>query len=145
MTEKKTLGLISCTKAKQIYTCDASEMYFVSTLFQKAYLYCKKNYVDVGILSAKYGFILPSDKIAPYNVTLNSMSSSQRKDWAEKVFEQIQARLNLSDYKIVFFHAGKNYREYLIEKFIDANIVTKAPLQNLTIGKQLEWYKNMLY
>ncbi len=144
MTEKRTLGLISCTKAKQNYPCEASEMYLVSNLFQKAYRYCYKTYDDVGILSAKYGFLLPSDMIAPYNITLNSMSKSQRKDWAEKIFKQMETKLNLSDYKIVFFHAGKNYREFLAEKFNDTNIVTKAPLQNLTIGKQLEWYDNKL-
>ena len=145
MTEKKTLGLISCTKAKQNYPCEASEMYSVSYLFEKAYQYCNKTYDNVGILSAKYGFVLPSDKIAPYDITLNSMSSNQREDWAEKVFEQMQTRLNLSSYKIVFFHAGKNYREYLTEKFNDANIITNTPLQNLTIGKQLQWYNNKLY
>jgi hypothetical protein len=137
----KTLGLISCTKDKQIYPCAASEMYSASNLFRKAYTYCDMTYDDVAILSAKYGLLLPDDKIKPYNVTLNKMSVQERRVWSDKVFEQMQSRLILSDYHTIFFHAGKNYRIFLAEKLENSNLITEAPLGNLQIGKQLEWYK----
>ena len=73
----KSLGLISCTKSKQSYSCRASEMYQASDLFRKAYSYATENYDFVAILSAKYGLLFPDDKIEPYDLTLNDMSSQQ--------------------------------------------------------------------
>ncbi len=36
-------------------------------------------YDDVAILSAKYGLLLPGDKIEPYDKTLNDMSIKEKK------------------------------------------------------------------
>jgi cytoplasmic iron level regulating protein YaaA (DUF328/UPF0246 family) len=115
-------------------------MYSASDLFNKAYAYCIKQYDRVAILSAKYGLLLPDDEIEPYDITLNKMSVRKRKDWSKKVFEQMQQRLNLSDCEYVFFHAGKNYREYLMPELEDLGIKCVVPLENLRIGEQLRWY-----
>jgi len=80
------LGLVSCTKSKRTYCCRAREMYSVSALFTKTFSYVAKNYDLVGILSAKYGFLLPQDIIEPYELTLKNMGRSQRVEWADKVF-----------------------------------------------------------
>ena len=136
----KTLGLISCTKRKQDHRCKASDMYSASDLFRKAYVYCTKKYDNVAILSAKYGLLLPHDEIEPYDLALNDMSSEEREAWAERVFKQMKSRLNLKDLDKVCFHAGENYREYLIPKLEEICITCEAPLKNLTIGKQKTWY-----
>jgi len=136
----KILGLISCTKAKQNCRCKASEMYSASDLFRKAYGYAVKKYDFVVILSAKYGLLLPDDKIEPYNLTLNEMSSNEVKKWNERVFKQMNNRLQLRDFNKAFFHTGKRYREYLIPKLEGLGILCKAPLGNLGIGKQKAWY-----
>ena len=137
----KILGLVSCTKRKQTYPCKASEMYLPSNLFSKAYPYCKKTYDQVAILSAKYGLLLPDDKIEPYDLTLNYMGVKEAKEWSNRVFNQIQNRLNLDEIEQINFHAGKNYRKYLIPKLEEFGIKIKIPLDNLGIGKQLSWYK----
>jgi len=136
----KSLGLISCSSLKQDYPCKASEMYQASDLFKKAYSYATKNYDFVAILSAKYGLLFPDDKIEPYDLTLNTMKSQPRKNWAEKVFAQMQNKLRLGDYKI-FFHAGKKYREYLTSKLERIGVTCEVPLRGLGIGKQKAWYK----
>ena len=136
----KTLGLISCTKSKKDYPCEASEMYSASDLFRKAYSYAIKNYDFVTILSAKYGLLFPDDKIEPYNLTLNNMNASKRKEWAGKVFTQMKNRLKLEDFAKVFFHAGKKYREYLIPKLENLGIRCEVPLEHLGIGEQMAWY-----
>jgi cytoplasmic iron level regulating protein YaaA (DUF328/UPF0246 family) len=82
-------------------------MYSASNLFRKAYAYATKNYDFVAILSAKYGLLFPDDEIEPYDLTLNTMKSQQRKDWAKKVFTQMKNRLKLNDFDKIFFHAGK--------------------------------------
>jgi len=137
----KSLGLISCTKSKQNYPCKASEMYSASDLFRKAYSYATKNYDVIAILSAKYGLLFPDDNIEPYELTLNNMDASQRKKWAEKVFNQMKSRLRLEDFDKVFFHAGKKYREQLIPRLENIGIKCETPLKHLGIGKQKAWYK----
>jgi len=137
----KSLGLVSCTKSKRRYPCKASEMYSASDLFKKAYSYSTKNYDFVAILSAKYGLIFADDEIKPYDLTLNDMNSQQRKEWAERVFNQMKDRLTLEGFDRVFFHAGKKYREYLRTRLENVGLKCEAPLKNLGIGKQKAWYK----
>lgn len=136
-----SLGLISCTKKKQNYPCKASEMYSASDLFRKALAYAVKKYDFVAILSAKYGLLLPDDKIELYNLTLNDLNADEVKSWSNKVFEQMSNRLNLHDFDKMFFHAGKKYGQYLIPKLEKIGIKCEAPLKNLGIGKQKAWYK----
>jgi hypothetical protein len=137
----KSLGLISCTKKKQNYPCKASEMYSASDLFKKAYAYAIKNYSSTAILSAKYGLLLPGDKIEPYNLTLNDKSNLEVKGWSEKVFAQMQNRLNITEFSKVFFHTGKKYRQHLIPKLESIGIACEVPLKNLGIGEQKGWYR----
>ena len=115
-------------------------MYSASNLFNKAYAYCEKQYDKVAILSAKHYFLLPEDPIEPYNLTLNDMSVKERKVWSEKVFEQMENKLKLTDYDKVFFHAGRKYREFLIPKILQAGLTIEVPLEKLQIGKQSAWY-----
>ena len=116
-------------------------MYQASDLFRKAYSYATKNYDFVAILSAKYGLLFPDDKIDPYDLTLNDMSSKERKEWAESVFNQMTVKLKLQDFDKVLFHAGKKYREHLIPKLEKVGIRCEIPLEGLGIGEQKAWYK----
>jgi len=116
-------------------------MYQASDLFRKAYSYAIKNYDFVAILSAKYGLLFPDDKIEPYDLTLNDMKSSLRREWAERVFSQMKNRLSLNDFGEVFFHAGEKYRHYLITKLENIGLQCEIPLKHLGIGKQKAWYK----
>lgn len=116
-------------------------MYQPSDLFKKAYSYAIKNYDFVAILSAKYGLLFLDDKIEPYDLTLNDMNSQQRREWTEKVFNQMKSRMRLKDFDKVFFHAGKKYREELIPRLENIGVKCETPLKHLGIGKQKAWYK----
>ena len=91
----KSLGLVSCTKRKQVFPCKAYELCLPSNLFSKAYAYCKNNYNQVAILSAKYGLLLPDDPIKSYDLTLKNMRDVEVRAWSEKVFNQMQKRIDL--------------------------------------------------
>jgi hypothetical protein len=136
----RLLGLISCTKKKRDYQCKAFEMYSPSDLFSKAYDYAKKKYDSIAILSAKYGLLLPEDKIEPYDLTLSDMNSREVRDWSEKVFNQMRNRLRLNEFNKVFFHTGVQYRKHLIPKLDRIGLRSEVPLSNLRIGKQKAWY-----
>jgi len=115
-------------------------MYSASNLFRKAYAYCCKKYNALAILSAKYGLLLPEEEIEPYNLTLNKVTADNVKEWSEEVFVQMTKKLNLQDFDIIFFHAGKRYRKYLISKLEKIGVKCEVPLRNLSIGRQLAWY-----
>ena len=115
-------------------------MYSASDLFRKAYAYCTKSYDNVAILSAKYGLLYPFEEIEPYNVTLNNMTVNQVKKWSDDVFQEFLIKVSLNDLGLVYFHAGKRYREYLVPMLEKMDLKCEVPLKNLSIGKQLEWY-----
>ena len=133
--------MISCTKSKRNYPCAAKEMYSASELFRKAYYYCIKNYDYVAILSAKYGLLLPDEKIDPYDLTLKSMSDSEQMKWAEGVLTQLNDKLSMKDVSKVFFHAGLTYRTHLARILESRGIQCVAPLEHLSFGEQMAWYQ----
>lgn len=129
---------ISCVKSKQKTKAKAKDMY-ISPLFRYSLKYAlsltSKN--KVYILSAKYGLLRLDEVISPYELTLNTMSEREKKEWAYKVY--LQMRKNELDFnEDTIFLTGKNYRKYLITKFSNAT----APLKNLGLGMQLNFYKN---
>ena len=89
------IGLISCVKSKANKRCEAKDMY-VSPLFKYMYAYAKKRCKEVYILSAKYGLLSENTPIVPYNVTLNSMSEKQKKEWAKNIMLSLSKRHDLN-------------------------------------------------
>jgi len=83
--------------------------------------------------------VSPDEVIAPYEQTLNTMRKAQRREWAEKVYGQLQPKL--ADYDRVFFLAGVKYREFLISKIREKDLSIEIPLEKMRIGEQLNWLK----
>ncbi|MCQ6281609.1 DUF6884 domain-containing protein [Bacillus sp. EB600] len=133
------VALVSCTKLKADYPCIAREMYQNSTLFKKAVKYIEqKDYDNWFVLSAKYGLLRQQEQIDPYELTLNNMKVSERKEWSKLVLEQIE---NLHvDIAEIDFYAGAKYREYLIPVLEHKGIKCNVPLEGKGIGEQLQFY-----
>ena len=131
------VGLISCVKKKQDKEADASELY-ISPLFKKSKAYATERLDKYFILSAKYGLLKPTDKIQPYDMTLNTMHKEERIEWAENVFKELIEVISKKD-EIVFL-AGENYREFLEKKINERGNKTACPLYKMSIGEQLQWY-----
>lgn len=131
---------IGCVKSKKTKPCKASELY-TSSLFRYSFRYAlsltKRD--KIFILSAKYGLVRPDDIIRPYELTLNSMNKRQRQQWAYKVYKQL-VREEIDFDEEAIFLCGKKYREFIMTKFTNA----KAPLENLGLGEQLKFYKEIL-
>lgn len=135
------IGLISCTKRKRQHPCKAKEMYRLSVLFRKAWNYAETHYDKTFILSAKYGLLDPENIIESYNETLNNMKKIDRIRWTSKVYDQLKPLLKEGD--VVYFHAGKKYREPLAI-WLGNLCKVKIPLKGLGIGQQLAWYSHFL-
>lgn len=131
------VGLISCVSMKQNREADASELY-ISPLFKNSKQYAKERLDKFFILSAKHGLLKPTDKIHPYDMTLNTMHKEERIAWAEDVFKKLIKVVSKKD-EIVFL-AGENYREFLEKKIKERGNKTACPLYKMSIGEQLQWY-----
>ena len=129
---------ISCVKSKRKTKAKARDMY-ISPLFRYSLKYALSLTSEnkIYILSAKYGLLKLNEVINPYELTLNTMSESEKKKWAYKVYLQMK-KCGLNFDEDAIFLTGKNYRKYLITKFPNAT----APLKNLGLGMQLSFYKN---
>ena len=139
-----SLGLVSCTSKKANRPCKAVEMYWPSAFFRKIYTYAKENNQHVGILSAKYGFLLPENIIEPYDISLNDMPTHLKRKWSVKVLNQLTKWINPSEINTINFYAGKNYRSLLIPELEALGFRTSTPLGKLRIGEQMHWINREL-
>ena len=128
----KKIVLISCVSQKRTHRSKAKDLY-ISTLFKKNLAYARRLSPDaIYILSAKYGLLDLETEIDPYNLTLNTMSASEIRSWADKILQQLSQIANLNDDHFIFL-AGMKYRKYLLPHLMSYEI----PLEGLTIGRQL--------
>lgn len=124
--------LISCVSQKRSHRAAAQDLY-TSTLFTLNLRYARQLKPDaIFILSAKHGLLAPEAMIDPYDVTLNTMSASALRAWAEKVRGQLAARTDPERDHFIFL-AGNNYRKHLLPHIRHYDI----PLEGLRIGEQL--------
>ncbi len=133
---QKTIVLISCASQKLGSPAPARELY-ISSLFRKSLKYAAALYPDaIYVLSAKHGLLSLEKVVEPYDLTLNQLSMHEVKRWAESTVEQLKQVANLASDRFIFL-AGKRYRRFIVPHVGYSEI----PLQDLAIGKQLQFLK----
>lgn len=130
------LYLVACVSGKRDAPTPARELY-TSDWFRKARAYVEATEVPWFILSAEHGLVQPDTVISPYERTLNSMSARERRDWADRVREQMDAVLPDAD-EIVLL-AGERYRELLMDYLRARSRRLSVPMEGMRIGEQLRW------
>jgi hypothetical protein len=131
--------LISCVSLKQDRPSPARELY-VSPLFKKNLAYAESLNPDkIFILSAKYGLLEIDEKVAPYDLTLNTMKMAAVREWADSVLAQLRVKADLKEDQFIFL-AGQRYRKYLIPFMGEYQI----PMEGLGIGRQLSYLTKAL-
>ena len=128
----KKIVLISCVSKKLSRKSKARDLY-ISTLFKKNLQYAIMLHPDqIFILSAKYGLVGLDDEIEPYDLTLNTMSAQENREWAKRVLSQLSEKADLTDDRFIFL-AGAKYRKYLVPHMTHVEV----PMEGLRIGEQL--------
>lgn len=89
------------------------------------------------ILSAEHELLEPDAVIAPYENTLNGMSSERRKAWAKRVLRQLLPWVSKGSHIVIL--AGRLYREHLVNVLTETGAEVTVPMIGLGIGKQLHW------
>lgn len=123
----KTLCVIPCGNKKiwdkipELGPQKACEVY-VGPFHRKCKEYAMKFHPDDWcILSAKYGFLFPEDKVSgPYNVSFNLKRS--KPITKEKLLEQGIKR-GIGDYDIIVVLGGKNYTKIIEDVFKDKKVL----------------------
>lgn len=133
------VALISCVKSKRKGRHKAKDLY-TSPLFRFAWSYAFHHFDEVYILSARHGLLNPNQRIQSYDTALKNMPITERKRWARKVASELQ-RLVIDDTEIHLL-CGQKYREFLPSLL--PRLKFFAPLESLSIGYQLQWYKAQL-
>jgi hypothetical protein len=111
---------------------------YTSPWFIKARQFVESQGSPWFILSAEYGLVEPASEIDPYERTLNTMSAQERRDWAQRTFDQLVPRLAHVRRTVVL--AGMRYREFLLPRLTSLGQVVEVPLAGLRIGEQLHWF-----
>lgn len=129
--------LVSCVGKKLAEPARAADLY-QSTWFKKARAYAEAMGDRWYILSAKHGLIRPGQLISPYDLTLNSMSKSERWEWAWQTWAWSTPELNpLKDELIML--AGRRYRGFLVPWWEARGFVVRVSMRGMKIGQQLRW------
>lgn len=84
------VGLIACCKKKLDHAAPAIELY-QSPLFKGSARWMNRSgrVPEWGILSAKYGLVMPDQVIEPYDLCLADLPRLQKERWADMVHEQL--------------------------------------------------------
>lgn len=128
--------LVSCVGQKQSSPAPAKDLY-TSPWFRKVRSYVSGMAQPWFVLSAQYGLVHPDQVIAPYDLTLNSVSVGDRRRWAEGVLTQLEP--HLANVEHIIFLAGQRYREFLEPMLHSRSIAVSIPMEGLRIGEQLRW------
>jgi hypothetical protein len=159
-----TLYLVSCVGKKQPREAGVdglTKLYPASDLYLSDWFLKAKAYVTQprdlafdhspgrhcwGVLSARFGFLEPTDWIAPYNETLKGKTKEERATWSVNVIRQIRKFNELrGQVTSIIIFAGQSYRHpltgFLMELFDFEEGRVFAPLARYGIGEQLSWFK----
>lgn len=110
-----TIALLSCTKSKENYRCEARKMYSASPRFQLAHRLASLVADQIFVLSAKYGLLPANQVIEPYDETLKDKSRQECIWWSEWVLDTLGSVTDITndDYIII---AGRDYYEHLLPR-----------------------------
>ena len=131
MLNTKVIAFVACSKKKTSYKTKARELY-QGPLFKKALRYAEQHYLQVYILSAKYGIVDLEEVIAPYDKTLKTMLPKEKTQWADMVKKQMEEK---EIYPPFIFFTGVEYHKYF---------EGEKPLLGLSLGYSLQWFSKRL-
>ena len=140
----REVGLVSCVKKKRDETAPPKDLY-TSSYFEKMRAYAEQYHDDWWILSAKHGLLNPDgEPIEPYDETLTGARVARKREWAERVAEELNEAGLLSEDTTLVIHAGQDYYEELLPLIEETGVTIEIPTEGLRIGEKQAWYNERL-
>jgi hypothetical protein len=136
----RRIGFVGCVKAKGGEPTAAQDLY-ISPLFRGRRRAVARTCTEWWILSAAHGLVHPRTVVAPYDVTLTTMTAAERRRWAERVAAQIDEHIGLGPGDVVELHAGDAYGGFgLVDAIRARGATVEQPTAGMKIGRQLAHY-----
>ena len=136
----RKVGFVACSKTKSSQPSPAGALY-TSALFKKSLLAAINGCSKVYILSAKYGAIGCNEYVHPYDLTLKTMSKTDRKEWGDKTKVQLKPILKRGDEAVLF--CGQDYLNPLKDHLSDLKVSVRIPLGKKSLGTRLKALKKI--
>ncbi len=137
-----TIYLVACCAQKQEGEHEAKDLY-LSPWFKLARKYVEQASASTCagwyILSAKYGLVLPTQRIASYDTSLLDMKRGPYLDWLFRVQKALSPVAAANCHFVLL--AGREYRADLVHWLLYKGATVEVPMQGLGIGEQLAWLK----
>lgn len=138
-----TVALVGCSKQKANHAggLPASDLY-AGRLAQAGLAYARSMGWDVHFLSALHGILPPHARIAPYDLCIQRLLPSERKEWGNRVVGELLASYPLQPLDIIFL-AGNAYVEPVLEAIPSqvAYWTYDEPLKGMDLFERLRWFK----
>jgi hypothetical protein len=135
------IGLVGCGGQKLAAPAAAKDLY-TSTLFKKKRAYVERYCDGWWVISAKHGLLDPEQVIQSYDLSLASLTPTDRYRWAFRVAEQVDLQLERGT--TIEIHAGNDYALNLSSALHARGFIVLRPLCRVPIGLQLQWYTQQL-
>lgn len=139
--QRERIGLVGCVKSKRGSAAPAADLY-TSALFHGRRRWVEPSCSRWYILSARHGLVAPDEMLDPYDETLTTKGSRERRAWADRVLGQLRNALGdigRYDFEI---HAGAAYTDHgLRSGLVSAGAGVSLPTEGLSLGRQLAFYK----
>lgn len=140
----REIGLVSCVSTKRHEPATPKDLY-TSDYFEKMQAYAEQYHDDWWILSAKHGLLNPEgEPIEPYDKTLSGSRVAEKREWAEKVVEQLEQEGLLAEEVTLVIHAGKDYYEELLPLIEDTDVSIEIPTEGLDLFEKKAWYNERI-
>ncbi|MBL8810020.1 MAG: hypothetical protein JNM43_07590 [Planctomycetaceae bacterium] len=120
----------------------AAELY-ASQLFAARVRYCEEHGLTWFVLSARFGLVVPFQKLPHYDQTIEQKTPMERAGWHLGVARQLLELLDDSDNprKVsIEIHAGAAYCSPLSEVLRATGFTVETPVAGIAIGQQLQFY-----
>lgn len=148
MSEKQAVCVIGCGAEKMADPCEAVDMY-VGSLFKAASRYARQHHPGNWlIISAKYGILLPTDIIEPYEKCLARDEDVRQLSSLIKHRDQFEKLGYTPETHRIEAHCGKLYLYALRGVYLDRlpgqavrRFEVSSPVEGLQVGQRLAWYK----
>ena len=135
--------LLGCTATKLDYPAKAKDLYR-SPRFLKRRAYAEASGKPWAIISAKYGLVPPETEIAPYDLSLESLTPEQRVKWGERVVTQLQDQLGPLEGRVFELLASRLYGDPLEPSLAKSGARLVRPLRHVTLYQEPGWYDTRL-
>lgn len=139
---RTAVGLLATSRTKRKEPAPVAEFY-QSPLFVKSLQYADQTYQRYYFYNAKDGLVLPGQMMTPYDRSIKTFSSPEKKIWGRNVVRQLLSHENPEEIAL-YLHGGMIYRKFLEPSLKAHGFEFCVPLKGLAIGKQLKWYEEAL-